>query len=78
MSALDDLKRDLTKLRDEAKVQVHLGTMEAKQEWEDVETKWKHFVTQVGLHRSGADITAALQNLGNELRHAYQRLKKAL
>src|SRR3546814_5896558 len=76
MSALDDLKADLAKLRDEAKVQVHLGTMETKQEWEEIEAKWNRFVAEAGLHKSGEGIKAALQSLGNELRAAYQRLKQ--
>src|SRR3546814_20748830 len=75
MSALDDLKADLAKLRDEAKVQVHLGTMETKQEWEEIEAKWNRIVAEAGLHKSGEGIKAALQSLGNELRAAYQRLK---
>ena len=78
MSALDDLKADLVKLRGEAEVQVHLATMEAKQEWGNIEAKWSRFVAEAGLHKSGEEIGTALQNLGNELRDAYRRLKKAL
>src|SRR3546814_12157031 len=78
MSALDDLKADLAKLRDEAKVQVHLGTMETKQEWEEIEAKWNRFVAEAGLHKSGEGIKAALQSLGNELRAAYQPLNQAI
>src|SRR3546814_14291527 len=78
MSALDDLKADLAKLRDEAKVQVHLVTMETKQEWEEIEAKWNRFVAEAGLHKSGEGIKAALQSLGNDLRAAYQRLMQAI
>lgn len=78
MSALEDLKVELAKLRDEAKVRAHLGTMEARQEWEEIEAKWNHFVSQAGLHKSGEDIKSALHSLGDELRSAYQRLKNAL
>ena len=78
MSELDDLKADLAKLRDEARVQVHLGAMETKQGWEEIEAKWNRFVAEAGLHKSGEGIKAALLSLGNELRAAYQRLKQAL
>src|SRR3546814_19468027 len=78
MSALDDLKADLAKLRDEAKVQVHLGTMETKQEWEEIEAKWTRFVAEAGLHKSGEGIKAALQSLGHDLRAAYQRLPQTV
>ena len=52
--------------------------MEAKQEWGNIEAKWNRFVAEAGLHKSGEEIGTALQNLGNELRDAYRRLKKAL
>ena len=67
-----------TKLRDEAKVQVHLGAMEAREEWDELETKWHHFVAEARLQESGGNIKAALQVLADELRSAYLRLKKAL
>jgi len=78
MISFEELKADIAKLRDEAKVQVHLGAMEAQKEWDELETKWAHFVSQARLHESGSDIKSTLQTLGNELRSAYERLKKAL
>jgi hypothetical protein len=78
MSALDKLKTQLATLRDEAKVQAHLGSMEAQQEWQEAETKWNRFVAEAGLHDSGQDIKSALEVLAEELRASYERLKKAL
>lgn len=78
MIAFEELKADLAKLRDEAKVQVRLGEMEAQQEWDELETKWKHFESKARLHESGNKIKSTLQTLGNELRSAYERLKQAL
>jgi hypothetical protein len=78
MSALDNLKAELTTLRDEAKVKAHLGSMEAQQEWQEAEAKWNRFVSEAGLHDSGQNIKSALQMLGEELRASYERLKKAL
>lgn len=62
MISFGELKADLAKLRDEAKVQVHLGAMEAQQEWDELETKWAHFVSPARLHESGSEIKATLQN----------------
>jgi hypothetical protein len=78
MTTIEQTKAELAKLRDEAKVQVHLGTMEARAEWDELEAKWNHFVAQAGLHQSAANIKSALEGLGQELRMAYQRLTKAL
>lgn len=78
MSALDKLKTDLAALRDEAKVQAHLGSVEAQQEWQKAEAKWNHFVAQAGLVDSEENLKSALELLGEELRASYERLKKAL
>ncbi|MFA7588354.1 MAG: hypothetical protein WCY11_19565 [Novosphingobium sp.] len=78
MSALDNLKTELTALRDEAKLKAHLGSMEAQQEWQEAEAKWNHFVAQAGLHETGKNIKSTLELLGEELRASYERLKKAL
>lgn len=78
MSALENLKSELAALRDEAKVQAHLGTMEAREEWQETEAKWNHFVAEAGLHESGQNIKSALTILADELRNSYERLKKAI
>lgn len=78
MSALDNLKAELAALRDEAKVQAHLGSMEAQQEWQEAEAKWNHFVAEAGLDETGQNIKSALEMLAEELRTSYERLKKAL
>lgn len=78
MSALENLKTELAALRDEAKVQAHLGSMEARQEWQEAETKWNHFVAEARLHDSGQNIKSALEVLAEELRASYERLKRAL
>jgi hypothetical protein len=78
MSAIDNLRADLARLRDEAKVQAHLGSMEARQEWAELETKWNRFASEARLHQSEDDIKSALENLGHELRSAYERLTKAI
>lgn len=78
MSALENLKTELARLRDEAKVQAHLGSMEARQEWQEAETKWNHFVAEARLHDSGQNIKSALEVLAEELRASYERLKRAL
>lgn len=78
MSGLEDLTTQLAALRDEVKVQAHLGNMEARQEWQEAEAKWNHFVAEARLHETGANIGSALQILGEELRTAYEQLKKAL
>lgn len=78
MSTLENVKADLARLRDEAKVQAHLGSMEARQQWDEAETRWNHFVAQAGVADSAANVKGALEELAGELRTAYERLKRAV
>lgn len=78
MSKIEELKTDLSRLRDEAKVQVELGKMELREEWKELETKWNHFVVEARLHESKEQVKASLETLAGELRQAYHRLKNAL
>jgi hypothetical protein len=78
MGKLDDLKQKLQRARDELEVQVGLGAMEARDEWEKLEKQWDDFHAKAGLEGSAEGISAALEDLGDELHSSYEKLKKAL
>lgn len=78
MSSLDELRAELERLRDEAKVKAHLGSMEAREEWDKLEQKWENFSARAGLKESEANIRATLDILADELKAAYRKLTKAV
>lgn len=78
MSKIEELKAELSQLRDEARVQAELGRMELRDEWHELEGKWNHFSAEAQVHESERAIKAALSTLGEELREAYHRLKNAV
>ena len=78
MADLHDLNRDLKKLRDELELKMHLASMEAKQEWKELESKWQSFSNRARLEDSAESVGDALQLLGEELKNGYKRLKVAL
>ena len=78
MADLHDLNRDLKKLRDELSLRMHLASMEAKQEWNELETKWQKFSSRAKLEDSAEGVGNALELLGEELKKGYKRLKVAL
>ena len=78
MADLHDLNRDLKKLRDELELRMHLASMEAKQEWEELDSKWQSFSSRAQLGDSAESVGDALQLLGEELKNGYKRLKVAL
>ena len=80
---VEQLLKDLARERDELRVQAHLLKAEARDEWEEMEEKWRHFESTMGrvggsAKESAGEIGAAAEQLGEELGQAYKRLKNAL
>lgn len=78
MSELDDLVEQLKRKRDELRVQVHLGSKEVQDEWEELEGKMEHFSATARLGETGEGIGDALGQLGHELKLGYERIKEAV
>lgn len=78
MSKTTDLVEELTRKRDELRVQMHLASMEAKKEWEELEEKWSRFASMARLEETVESVEDSLELLGGELRKGYQKLKAAL
>ena len=69
---------DLKLARDEVKLRIHLASMEAKSQWEELEKRWHKFSSKAELHQSGKEVSNTLKTLGSELKDAYVRLRKAI
>jgi len=85
MADFDELVQDLKQMRDELRVQIHLASKEAKEEWEELEekmedfsTKAKKFSKDAKLKETGEGLGEALGKVGHELKLGYGRLKKAM
>jgi len=69
--------------RDELNVQMHLASMELRDEWDKLEHKWAHYSDRVhqlktALEPTMDDVHSSLAMLGDELNEGYQKIKKAL
>ena len=86
MSAKDRLSEEMENLRtvrDEIKLQIHLGQSEAKERWAKLEKQWEHLegrahVVAEASRDSLDDIEAAAKQLAEEIRDGYRSLKKLL
>ena len=78
MNEVENLLADLKQKRDELAVQIKLGTMEAKQEWEELETKFNEFSERAKVEESAEGIKQALTSLGDEIKKGYERVSRAL
>jgi hypothetical protein len=85
MADLDDIIEDLKQKRDELRVQIHLGSKEVKEEWEELEEKMndfsartKQFANDARIKETGEGVGEALKKLGREIKMGYDRIREAV
>ena len=78
MSDLHDTVEHLKQMRDEIQLKVQLGSMEARDEWHQLEQQWQQFSDKAELEKTSEGVSSALSLLGEELKAGYHRIKKGL
>ena len=81
-----EIKSELDSLRaarDELRVQVHLGAVEAREAWAKAEKSWNHLEGRIKVlgeatQESLEDIGEAVKTLADEIRRGYQHVRKLL
>ena len=76
-------KRELARLRDELRLQIHLAKAEVRSKWEELEHKWVLLQSRLsGLklasRESKKEIAGAVRDLIQELSEGYLRIREAL
>jgi hypothetical protein len=69
IQAMHDMKRELQQLRDEIKLQIHLGTAEAKQKWHEIQPQIDQFEKRA---------ERATETITDEVRESYAQLRSAM
>ena len=80
---VDDEFETLQTIRDELKLQVHLGRAEARERWEKLEKDWEHLEGKVKVLREGSqesldEIGRAARGLVREIRDGYHHIRDLL
>jgi len=78
MADIDKLIEELKTKRDELALQIHLGSKEAQDEWNELEAKWNDFSAKAKLEDTADGLSSAAELLSDELKQGYERIKKAL
>ena len=70
-------------VRDELQVRLHLGKLDAKEQWEGLEKKWNHVEAKLKQLESATEATAdelgeAARLFVEEVREGYDRLRNLL
>ena len=74
---------DLRATRDELKLRLHLGKLDAKDEWEQIEKQWQQVESKLKLagetgREIAGDIGEAASLTLNEMKEGYKKLRKLL
>ena len=69
---------DLKQKRDEMRLQLHLASKEAEDEWEELTAEWDKFLTVSQFDKSKEEVGDAAKELGIKMKAAYDRMKKAM
>lgn len=77
MVDLTKLMEDLAQRRDELKLQLHLGSKEAEDEWQDLMAEWDKFLTRSEFDKSAEEVGEAARDLGLKMKAAYDRMRKS-
>ncbi|MCK5190999.1 MAG: hypothetical protein KAI44_00165 [Methylococcales bacterium] len=80
---IDVIADALKQQRDEIEVQIHLASMDAKEEWQKAEKKWDQFVDTLGVitdetKETSSEIIHAAKVIGDELKETYKRISDRL
>ncbi|MEW4526228.1 hypothetical protein [Maioricimonas sp. JC845] len=82
-SALQELISTLRQQRDELAVRIHLGSAEAKEEWDKLNDRLQGLLDQYEPLRnatkdSASDVWESLKLVGEEIRDGFSRIRKSL
>lgn len=78
MNDFDDRVSGLKQIRDELRVQIHLAKKEVQEDWEELEEKMEDMVAKAQLAETGEGVGEAIEQLGQELKLGYQRIRDAI
>jgi vacuolar-type H+-ATPase subunit D/Vma8 len=78
MSEFDDMVAELKQKRDELRLQIHLASKEAQDEWEGLEEKMQEFTSRAEIEKTSEGLGDALGKLGEELKLGYRRIRNAM
>lgn len=77
MVDLAKIMEDLATRRDELKLQLHLASKEAEDEWTELTAEWDKFLTRSQFDKSSEEVGEAARELGIKMKTAYDRMRKA-
>lgn len=76
MVDLTNIVKELQQRRDELKLQLHLASKEAEDEWTELQAQWDSFLSRSEFDKTADEIGESARQLGLKMKAAYDKLKK--
>ncbi len=76
MADISKILADLQQRRDELKLQLHLASKEAEDEWQELTEEWDKFLSRTQFEKSAEEVGEAAREVGLKMKAAYDRMKK--
>lgn len=76
MPSFSDLMDDLKQRRDELRLQLHLGSKEAEEEWAELTAEWDKFLTRTQFEKNAEEVGEAAREIGLKMKEAYDKMRK--
>ena len=77
MTQFEDMMNELRQRRDELKVQLHLASKEAEDEWNELMSEWDRFVSRSEFDKTAEEVGESARQLGLRMKAAYDSMRKA-
>ncbi len=78
MPDLAEIMKNLQQGRDELRLQLHLASKDAEDEWEELTAEWDKFLSSAQFEESAEEVGEAAKEVGLKMKAAYDRMKKAI
>jgi hypothetical protein len=78
MADISKMMKDLQQRRDELKLQLHLASKEAEDEWEELMSEWDKFLSRSQFDKSAEEVGESARQLGLRMKSAYDNMKKSM
>lgn len=78
MAEISKMLQDLQQRRDELKLQLHLASKDAEDEWEELMGEWDKFLSRSEFEKTAEEVGETARELGLKMKAAYDRMKKNL
>lgn len=77
MTDIAKILAEMQQRRDELRLQLHLASKEAEDEWQELTTEWDKFLSRSQFEKSAEEVGDAAKEVGLKMKAAYDRMKKA-